>query len=135
MKWKSVCLHSLLAHVFIFVLLGRAHEYNSMNSFLCKLSHSRFANIRACTSVAIVSHNCQRQQELYSGSHSLGFLRRPDSEAGPPGIPVLKVTNWKNSRLELITYMYLHYCQKVSESGSFLSTAQNSIVIAFKFTK
>ena len=35
---------------------------------------------------------------------------------------------------DLFTSKHVCYCQKVGETDSFLSTAQNSIVIAFKFT-
>jgi len=35
---------------------------------------------------------------------------------------------------DLFTCKHVHYCQKVTETDSFLSTAQNSIVIIFIFT-
>jgi len=47
---------------------------------------------------------------------------------------------WKKSRKfplrinDLFTSKHVHYCQKVGEIDLFFSTAQNSIVIAFKFT-
>ena len=43
--------------------------------------------------------------------------------------PVLFWKNPENFRLQLKTYLQanIHYCQKVVETGSFLSTAQNAI--------
>src|SRR6218665_216897 len=65
----------------------------------------------------------------------------------PLGIPFLKVTNYvpvlfcKNPDRKfpfIISYLFtskhVRYCQKVAEIDSLLSTAQNSIFIAFKLT-
>jgi len=69
-------------------------------------------------------------QEVYKrilGMHVLKVTNSLSSCGKIQKIPVQKYNHLFNSK-------HVHYCQKVTETDSFLSTAHNSIVIAFKFT-
>src|SRR6218665_4227805 len=73
----------------------------------------------------------------------LNYLSRSKSRGFKNTIPVLKMTNsrssFEKSRKfpfiinDLFTSKHVHYCQKVAETDSFLSTAQNLIVIIIAF--